>query len=104
MSKEKMWSERLVEEKEKIASVIIGKRRVYILSEDHEKQIKLEELLVQLLAENGPLTREELVKLTNIPRTTLYDNLAKLIAKGIVTKEAIPRKTKGRPKVVFKLT
>lgn len=103
MSREKLVKNKLSQERETIASVIVGKRRVYILSKDQNKQVKLEDLLVQLLMEKGPLTREELVKLTSIPRTTLYDNLAKLISKGIVTKETIPRNTKGRPKVVFKL-
>ena len=83
--------------------MIIGKRRIYPFGEKQLGSIKLDELLLDLLTKHGPLTRSELVKLTNIPRTTLYDNLSKLISKGLVIKESLPRATRGRPKVVFKI-
>jgi len=45
-----------------------------------------EHFLFNILRKNGPLTRDQLVDLSKIPRTTIYDNLEKLISKDIVEK------------------
>lgn len=95
--------EKKIIESELNPGIVISSRRKYIYSEESDETIKLEKLLLNLLAEHGPLTRNELVKLTKLPRSTLYDNLVKLIDRGLVKKESLPRKTRGRPKVVFKL-
>ncbi|MHA1198172.1 MAG: helix-turn-helix domain-containing protein [Candidatus Heimdallarchaeaceae archaeon] len=92
-----------IKEKSSIQGIVVSSRRVYVYSDEVDQEIELENLLINLLDENGPLTRNELVALTHIPRSTLYDNLAKMISKGVIEKEAIPRSTRGRPKVLFKL-
>lgn len=92
-----------IKEKSPIQGVVISSRRVYVYSDEVDQEIELENLLINLLQEHGPLTRNELVALTHIPRSTLYDNLAKMISNGIIEKESVPRSTRGRPKVLFKL-
>lgn len=56
--------------------------------------------LLRVLAESGPLLRSELVLLTGKPRTTIYDNLMRLINLGLVKKVQWPR-GRGRPRVLF---
>jgi len=92
-----------IKEKSPIEGVVISSRRVYVYSDAVDQEIELENLLINLLQEHGPLTRNELVALTHIPRSTLYDNLAKMISNGVIKKESVPRSTRGRPKVLFKL-
>jgi predicted transcriptional regulator len=92
-----------ISEKSQIQGVVVSSRRVYVYSDETDFEIKLENLLISLLSEHGPLTRSQLVSMTHIPRSTLYDNLAKLITKGVLKKESVPRSTRGRPKVLFKL-
>ena len=103
MSQNKQLLTRKMKSKTDIQGVVVSSRRDYVYSDEKDKAIRLENLLLNLIAENGPLTRGELVSLTQIPRSTLYDNLAKLILEGRIKKESIPRSTRGRPKVVFKL-
>ena len=68
-----------------------------------EPEINLEDLLIHVLSEHGPLTRGKLAEITGIPRTTLYDNLTKLILSGKVKKSSVRRKKRGRPKVLFEV-
>jgi len=67
-----------------------------------KKGIQEEELL-QILKEKGPLTRTELMEITGIPRTTLYDKLVKLILKGKVKKVPVKGNGRGRPKVYYEV-
>ncbi|MHA1581033.1 MAG: helix-turn-helix domain-containing protein [Candidatus Baldrarchaeia archaeon] len=67
-----------------------------------KKGIKEEELL-QILKEKGPLTRTELMEITGVPRTTLYDKLVKLILKGKVKKVPVKGNGRGRPKVYYEV-
>jgi len=67
-----------------------------------EDYIDLEDHLYEILITNGPMTRGELVKQTNIPRTTIYDNLVKLMLKGIITRISQSTGRRGRPNVYFK--
>lgn len=92
-----------IKEKSPIQGVVISSRRVYVYSDETDQEIELENLLINLIRDHGPLTRNELVSLTHIPRSTLYDNLAKMISDGVIAKESVPRSTRGRPKVLFKL-
>lgn len=48
------------------------------------------------------LTRDELVQLTGIPRTTVYDALKRMLIKGWVKRISEVRKTKGRPNIFWK--
>jgi len=65
-------------------------------------QIPIDEYLYDLLMHNGPMTRGEIVKLTKLPRTTIYDYLIKLILKDRVIRFSKSGKKPGRPKVYFK--
>ena len=64
--------------------------------------ITLEEYLLKVLQE-GPMTRGELKMVTGIPRSTLYDNLVKLILQDKVTKNSQSNKKQGRPRVYYEL-
>ena len=94
---------RKIEEQTHLDGVVVGKRRIYVYSTDTNKETELDSLLIDILSKYGPLTRGELVELTKIPRSTMYDNLARLISLERVIKESVPRSTRGRPKVVFRL-
>ena len=59
------------------------------------------QLVLQVLKERGPITRNELSKITGIPRTTLYDLLTKLILEGKVEKYALRDGRRGRPKIYW---
>ncbi len=69
---------------------------------ESELQIPTDEYLYDLLIHNGPMTRGEIVKLTKLPRTTIYDYLIKLILKDRVIRYSKSGKRPGRPKVYFK--
>jgi len=64
----------------------------------------LEHRLVQLLS-SGALTRDQMVKMLDIPRTTVYDALKRLIQRGKVLKYPSEKVDhgKGRPLVMFAL-
>lgn len=64
-----------------------------------ETQIKL----LKILSEEGPKIRRDLVKDLNLPRTTIYDNLMRLIRKGLVCKWEYYDGNKGRPPVYFEI-
>ena len=69
---------------------------------ESELQIPTDEYLYDLLVQNGPMTRGEIVKLTKLPRTTIYDHLIKLILKDRVIRFSKSGRKPGRPKVYFK--
>jgi len=64
----------------------------------------IEEALLVLLKE-GPQTRDQLVKKTTLPRTTLYDGLRKLIIRNEVKKYPVyaTDRSRGRPQVLFSI-
>ncbi|MHA1302419.1 MAG: ArsR family transcriptional regulator [Candidatus Heimdallarchaeaceae archaeon] len=103
MSQEKKLITRKIKGETELDGLVIGRRRIYVYSDDSNKKRSIDDLILSILAEKGPLTRGELVRITKIPRSTLYDNLARLIEEKLVLKEPVPRKTRGRPKVLFKL-
>ena len=49
-------------------------------------------------------TRSNLVQLCELPRTTIYDALVRLERLGIVEHYFEERKTRGRPKTLFRAT
>jgi predicted ArsR family transcriptional regulator len=59
--------------------------------------------LVQTLQKKGPMTRAEMVRELEKPRTTIYDNLEGLITHEMVKKYSRPTNSQGRPLVFFKL-
>jgi len=62
-----------------------------------------DQIVLGALSEIQPSTRMDLCKKTGIPRTTIYDALNRLMLKKVVIKYSTPRKSKGRPKVFYKL-
>ncbi|MHA1269802.1 MAG: helix-turn-helix domain-containing protein [Candidatus Helarchaeota archaeon] len=67
-----------------------------------EPEIKIEDYLIEIIKENGDMTRKELAELTRIPRTTIYDTIEKLIYEGKIEKYAISDKKRGRPKIYYR--
>jgi len=56
-------------------------------SDDKNKSISpIEERLISILKDGGPLTRDQLVQKMDVPRTTVYDGLKKLIDRNEVKK------------------
>ncbi|MCK5141856.1 MAG: hypothetical protein KAQ70_06650, partial [Candidatus Heimdallarchaeota archaeon] len=56
-----------ISKKSQIQGVVISSRRVYVYSDETDYEIELENLLIGLLADNGPLTRGQIVSMTHIP-------------------------------------
>lgn len=63
----------------------------------------LELKLINILELKGARTRVELVEYLNLPRTTVYDNLMRLINKNLVEKFNRHQKSRGRPLVFFRI-
>ena len=61
-----------------------------------------DDVVLGILQKQGPKTRAELVSITNIPRSTLYDSLLRLILKEKVIKYSEKPDGPGRPKVYFR--
>ena len=59
--------------------------------------------LIQILRRNGPLTRKQLVNQLNTPRTTIYDNLVKLLKGKVVKKFSRNNGKRGRPKIYWEI-
>lgn len=64
----------------------------------------LQKELIAVLEKNGPMTRADLVKSVDSPRTTVYDNLMRLQNYNLIKKFSRPTNARGRPLVFFKLT
>ena len=58
--------------------------------------------LIKTLKNVGPLTRRELVKKLETPRTTIYDNLVKLQKRKLIEKFSRIDGKRGRPLVFWK--
>jgi predicted ArsR family transcriptional regulator len=65
----------------------------------------IEERLISILKDGGPLTRDQLVKKMDVPRTTIFDGLKKLIQRDEVKKYPFyeTQRSRGRPQVMFSL-
>ncbi|NHJ03218.1 MAG: hypothetical protein EAX90_00170 [Candidatus Heimdallarchaeota archaeon] len=85
--------------------IVYSQRTAFVYGEEStiEEQVPIEEFLTDILEEKGPITRGTLVSLTNIPRTTLYDVLSKMIMKGKVEKKPVKSNKRGRPKILFSI-
>jgi len=64
----------------------------------------LQKDLLGILEKNGPMTRADLVRKVNSPRTTVYDNLMRLQNHDLIRKYSRPTNSRGRPLVFFKLS
>ncbi|MFX1514893.1 MAG: winged helix-turn-helix transcriptional regulator [Promethearchaeota archaeon] len=65
---------------------------------------ELDRNVLEILKNEGPITRSRLVAITGIARSTLYDSLLRLILKGYVARFSEERRQRGRPKVFYKVT
>ncbi|MHA1185668.1 MAG: hypothetical protein ACTSXA_04530 [Candidatus Heimdallarchaeota archaeon] len=85
--------------------MIIGERVAYLYCEESEVKeiVYLTDLLIDLLSTFDGLTRDQLVKYTNIPRTTIFDALMKLVLEDKVTVEYLRNNVRGRPFTIFKI-
>ena len=63
----------------------------------------IQQILLKLLQQKGPLTRRELVLQLNTPRTTIYDNLINLQKRKVIEKFTRNNGSRGRPLVYWKL-
>lgn len=87
--------------------LLVGKKISYLYGDEskHLRMVKIEDYLMELLTLFGALSREQLVKYTNLPRTSIYDILAKLMEQKKVAIEHLhDGKSQGRPITLFKLT
>jgi len=53
---------------------------------------------------NQPINRSGLCQLTNIPRSTVYDALNRLMLNKLVLKSKEQRTSRGRPSVFYEIT
>jgi len=62
---------------------------------------EIQSKILKLLLKNTTMTRYELEKESKIPRTTLYDNLEKLLNMNYVNRTKRKRKSVGRPSIIW---
>ena len=72
----------------------------YNLSEWNSQLIQ--NIIIELW-KNGPMNRRQLVNNLGNPRTTIFDNLAKLQKMNVVSKFAKNNGARGRPIIYWKL-
>lgn len=63
----------------------------------------LQKEIIKSLECNGPMTRADLVKSVDKPRTTVYDNAMKLVNNNIVKKYVRQTNCRGRPLTFWKI-
>ena len=68
-----------------------------------DSDARLENYIYQLIRDKGPITRGELNKLTNIPRTTLYDYIIEFVRNKKIEKFPVSTKKRGRPLVYYRI-
>jgi hypothetical protein len=62
---------------------------------------KLDFVLLQILKAYGPISRPELVKLIDTPRSTIYDSLQRLVTRGLAVQYSKKKNPVGRPVTLF---
>ena len=64
----------------------------------------LQNKIIDLLKEKGPITRPDMVRALGVARTTIYDSIAKLMANRVIMTSSVNDTGKrGRPFVLFQL-
>lgn len=63
----------------------------------------IQDKILERLEVSGSLTRRDLVRVLNIPRTTIYDNLVKLEKRKLVEKISRSNGNRGRPLIFWKI-
>ena len=62
---------------------------------------ELDRNLLEILISYGPLTRPELVDVTGVARSSIYDSLRRLHFKGLIVQYSGKRTSVGRPMTLF---
>ncbi len=80
----------------------VSKKPHSMLAEERSAHLyDLDRVLFEILKAYGPLSRPELVQLTGVPRSTIYDSLERLILKGLVAQYSERKSPVGRPTTIF---
>ncbi len=84
--------------------LVTSYRKSYLYGEwsNVKKVVDIHEFLLDILDFTRGLTREQLVKITHLPRTSIYVALKRLMEENeVITLPVLDRKRRGRPKTVF---
>lgn len=60
-------------------------------------------IVFNVIKHHGPITRPHIVRLTGLPRTTVYDALRRLELAQYIGREIEERTTRGRPKIFWEI-
>jgi len=82
---------------------VISKKDGKVDSQETIIDNKTDLTVLNALLADQPATRMDLCKKTGLPRTTIYDALTRLILKKVVMKYSTPSKSRGRPKVFYRV-
>ncbi len=80
----------------------------YMLREAKAQQIlpqlrENDRIVLEALIRVDNATRSQLVRMCDLPRSTIYDSLIRLQQIGVVDQYFEERKTRGRPKTIFRI-
>ncbi|MHA1976553.1 MAG: hypothetical protein ACW98F_11900 [Candidatus Hodarchaeales archaeon] len=87
-----------------LLKILLARRtsnQISIPIHEHLAINELDLFLFEILKSYGPLSRPELVELTDIARSSIYDSLQRLLVKGFVVQYSEKRSLTGRPTTVF---
>ena len=80
----------------------VSKKTHSVLAEERSAQLyDLDRVLFEILKAYGPLSRPELVQLTDVPRSTIYDSLQRLVTRGFAVQYTKKKNPVGRPVTLF---
>lgn len=65
--------------------------------------VKMGDLLYEIIEARGPITRRQLMKLTGIPWTTLFDCLMKLLNGDQIKRFSGFTRKRGRPAIYYEV-
>ncbi|MHA2388803.1 MAG: helix-turn-helix domain-containing protein [Candidatus Hodarchaeales archaeon] len=77
------------------------KNASYAIDEKPALVHELDRKLLEILISYGPLTRPELVEVTGVARSSIYDSLRRLHLKGLIGQYSGKRTSVGRPMTLF---
>ena len=76
---------------------------VYEKKSKPQRRKDISKILLNFIASNGPITRNEIHEQTGIPRTTIFDNIQRLINAKKIEKYKKSTNRPGRSKVFYKI-
>ena len=81
-----------------------AKTSIYITKKERKKTETFDKkAILKVIRENGPITRNELVNIIKLPRSTLFDNLNKLTRENILKTTSVPNGKRGRPQIMWSI-